>query len=409
MSPAQRVGDGAWRGTWTPEDRAVSVWPTLGFEVPDGCRGLRVTLTHDRSYGPSGVLDLGLIDPVGWRGWSGGARSVVEIAPDAATPGYLDRGLPAGRWEVVLGLHRVPEGGLSFALDVQQVAVVPEQAGPTARPSRAHERPLPRELPAPAGYRWLAGDCHTHSRHSDGVLGLDDLAALAVARGLDFLWVTDHNTVSHHPHLDAVGARFGIHLLPGQEVTTADGHANAFGDIGWVDFRRPAGEWSAHAARAGGLLSVNHPVAGDCAWRGPGGDVAVGTLAEVWHSSWTDRADGAALAWWAASGRPVPIGGSDVHDPAADLPGAPTTWVLATDGDVLAAMAAGRTAVSAGPRAPVLLRIDDELVAVGAAGSRLVCPDGRRSSVRSDRATLTGHAGPHLLELDDRQVVAISS
>ena len=231
--------------------------------------------------------------------------------------------------------------------------------------------------------------------HSDGILTLDALAALAAARGLDFLWVTEHNTVSHHPHLDTIGARYGIRLLPGQEVTTADGHANAFGDVGWVDFRRPAATWAEHVAAAGGLLSVNHPVSGDCAWRTPGGARPLApSMAEVWHSSWTDRADGAPLAWWDAVGRPVPIGGSDVHDPASVLPGAPTTWALCEDDDVLAAMAAGRTAVSAAPDAPVLLRVDGELVAVEAEGAQLVCPDGRRTPVRGPRATLDRPPGP---------------
>ena len=216
----------------------------LPFDVPPGAPGLRVRLDHDRSYGAGGVVDLGLVDPVGWRGWSGGARSVVEIGPDASTPGYLERGLPPGQWEVVLGLHRVPEPGLAFGVDVDLTAVRPEPAGPSPRPVTQPARPPRRDLPATAGTRWLAGDCHAHTRHSDGILTLDALAALAAARGLDFLWVTEHNTVSHHPHLDTIGARYGIRLLPGQEVTTADGHANAFGDVGWVDFRRPAATWA---------------------------------------------------------------------------------------------------------------------------------------------------------------------
>lgn len=409
MSPAQQVGAASWRGTWTPQDRVESVWPTLGFDVPDGSPGLRVVLTHLRSFGAAGVLDLGLVDPLGWRGWSGGARSMVEIAPRGATPGYLDRGLPGGRWQVVLGLHRLPAAGLDFSLEVEVGPVEPEPAGPTARPVPFVGRPPRQELPAPSGFRWLATDCHAHSRHSDGSLHLDQLAALAASRGLDALWVTDHNTVSHHPHLAAVGARYGIDLLPGQEVTTADGHANAFGDVGWVDFRRPARTWAAQVEAAGGVLSVNHPVAGDCAWREPGGSIGAPSHAEVWHSSWADGGDGASLAWWAAAGRPVPLGGSDIHDPVAALPGSPTTWVLAADGDVLGAMAAGRTAVAADPHAPVLLRLGDDLHAVGADGSQLVCPDGRRTPVRGHGATMAGHGGPHLLERDDRRVLAISS
>jgi hypothetical protein len=72
-------------------------------------------------------------------------------------------------------------------------------------------------------------------------------------------------------------------------------------------------------------------------------------------------------------------------------------------------MAAGRTCISAGPDASVLLHVGDEWVAVDADGTMLVCPDGRRSSVRGDLHTFTGHEGPHLLERSDRAIVSIAA
>jgi hypothetical protein len=329
---------------------------------------------------------------------------VVEIGVDASTPGYLDRGLPAGQWQVVLGLHRLPDCGLEWRLEVEATGVAPEEAASVPVPAR----PPRRTLPALDGLQWLAGDCHAHTVHSDGSLSVDALAALAVGAGLDFLWVTDHNTTSHHALLADAGRRHGVELLPGQEVTTADGHANAFGDIGWVDFRRPAAEWVAAVQERGGLLSVNHPVAGDCSWRHPlPGPPA---LAEVWHWPWADLADGGPLAWWAAAGHPTPLGGSDWHRPSPGAAlGAPTTWVACADGDVLGGMAAGRTAVSAGRDAPVLLHVGDEWLAVDADATMLVCPDGRRTPVRGDLARFRGHDGPHLLERPDRAVVSLAA
>ena len=404
-------------GTWTPAHRAESVWRYLPFDVPASCTGVRITLEFDRSHGSNGVLDLGLVDPEGWRGWSGGARSVVEVGRRGSTPGYLDRGLPPGQWHVVLGLHRLPAAGLGWEVVVDTDAVVTTPAGagvpglaaPT-RPARPSTPPR-RDLPAADGLEWLAGDCHAHTVHSDGSLSVDELAALAAGRGLDFLWVTDHNTTSHHPFLAEAGARHGLDLLPGQEVTTADGHANAFGDIGWVDFRRPGGEWAQDVAARGGLLSVNHPVSGDCAWRHPGvAGSPPAPAAEVWHSTWSDLTDGSSLAWWAAAGSPIPLGGSDFHHRTAHaVPGTPTTWVACAEGDVLGGMLAGRTAVSSGPDAPLLLRVGDDLVALDADGAMLACPDGRRSPVRGDRATFGGHEGHHLLERTDRTIVAIAA
>jgi predicted metal-dependent phosphoesterase TrpH len=393
----------AFRGRWTPDDRAASIYQYLSFEVPPSCVGVRVALSYDRS---AGVLDLGCLDPLGWRGWSGGARSVVLLGESASTPGYLDRGVPAGEWAVVLGLHRLASAGVPYevtvtfgAVDVTAPAVPPVPPPGAARPPR-------RDLPSADGLHWLAGDLHAHTVHSDGGLTVPELAALGVEQGLDFLAVTDHNTVSHHAEL--AGVRSDIELIPGQELTTADGHANAFGDIGWIDFRRPASSWVDEVAGRGGVLSINHPIGYDCAWRHPLN--APIPYAEVWHSSWSDRRDGGALAWWQAAGLPVPVGGSDWHRPGSDArPGTPTTWIACADGDVLGGLAAGRTAISAGRDAPVLLRVGDELVAVDADGAMLVCPDGRRTPVRGSRAGFADHPEPHLLETDDRTVIAIAA
>src|SRR5207302_84344 len=83
-------------------------------------------------------------------------------------------------------------------------------------------------------------------------LTVPELAALAARRGLDFLAVTDHNTVSHHAELAAAARRYGIILLPGQEVTTDGGHAGALGDVGWIDFREEPDAWLDATEAAGG-------------------------------------------------------------------------------------------------------------------------------------------------------------
>ncbi|WP_197698952.1 CehA/McbA family metallohydrolase [Micromonospora inositola] len=382
----------------------------LPITVAPGTAALTVRLDYPRA---AGVLDLGCVGPAGFRGWSGGARDGFTIAADRATPGYLPGELEPGEWQVLLRLHRVPPEGLDF-----EVTATTSSTPPTAPPA-PDAPPRPERPPRPAvpdvdGRRWIAGDLHAHTVHSDGVQTIDELAALAVSRGLDFLAVTDHNTVSHHPWLPGAARRYGITLVPGQEVTTDRGHANVFGPVGWIDFRRPADEWLGMAERAGGLLSINHPLGGDCAWRQP---VTTRTrLVEVWHSGWWDRTWGAPLAW-AQAWRPnvVPVGGSDFHRPDADaLPGAPTTWVL-VDGDpadeaaVREALAAGRTAVSAGPDAPLLLRLGDELLAVDADGALLAYPDGRHRVVRGDRCLLPAADGLHVLESHRMEVIALCS
>ncbi|MBA2415886.1 MAG: CehA/McbA family metallohydrolase [Geodermatophilaceae bacterium] len=376
-------------GVFTPADRAEASYRYLPVDVPPGCAGVTIELEYER-----GVLDLGCFGPAGFRGWSGGARRQFSITADWATPGYLPGELEAGEWQVVLGLHRVPVDGLPW-----RVSVVPGRVSPPADPlpPPLPERPPARPLPAPAGMRWLAGDLHTHTVHSDGSLTVDELAALAVGQGLDFLAVTDHNTVSHHSCLPAAGLRAGVVLVPGQEVTTHRGHANAFGDIGWVDFRAPADQWVEGVE----LLSINHPLAADCSWRYP--LERRPALAEIWHWTWLDRRWGGPMAWWQAAGPAlVPVGGSDFHRPEQDrLPGEPTTWVLVSQHDVdgvLDGLRAGRTALSARRAGPVLLRLGDELVAVDAEGLLLAGATGRRRLVCSAVEAFPASPGPHWLE-----------
>jgi hypothetical protein len=273
-------------------------------------------------------------------------------------------------------------------------------APPAAAPAPLSERPPRRELPARPGHRWLAGDLHTHTVHSDGELTVAGLARFAAAQGLDYLAVTDHNTTSHHAELKDAAARYGIILIPGQEVTTEDGHAGALGDVGWIDFREPPDQWLETTERQGGLLSVNHPIGGHVSWIWPMRRRP--PLAEVWHWSWMDPHWTTPLAWWLAwDPAAVPVGGSDWHRPGADAtPGTPTTWVECAGegpGAVLDGLRGGRAAISARRDGPVLLRQDGEFVAVGADGTILAGPDGQRTVVRGERAVFPAADGYHRL------------
>jgi hypothetical protein len=360
------------------------------------------------------VLDLGCLGPNGFRGWSGGARESFVITREAATPGYLPGELEAGTWQVMIGVHRVPPDGVRYQLTAEAIGSLPltaragsptagsvgaELRRPPAPPAPAN-RPARRSLPASEGRRWLAGDLHAHTVHSDGVLTVSELAVLAVERGLDFIAVTDHNTISHHAELPAAARRYGITLLPGQEVTTDGGHAGALGDIGWIDFRRPPDDWLDATEAGGGLLSINHPFAGPVSWVHPMRRRP--PLVEVWHWSWLDLRWTTPLGWWQAwDPTATPVGGSDWHRPGSDAPlGRPTTWVQCAGtepGDVLDGLRAGLVAISAERDGPVLLRHEGDFVAIDADGLTLAGPQGPCARIRGERARLTAAPGPHRL------------
>jgi PHP domain len=388
-------------GRWTLEDRFAAAWHYLPVEVGPGTAGLRVELDYEHAGGA--VLDLGCLGPNGFRGWSGGARGSFVITREAATPGYLPGELEAGTWQVMIGVHRVPPDGAGYQLTAEALPRTESLAGaaelrtPPAPPVPA-DRPARRPLPASEGRRWLAGDLHAHTVHSDGVLTVSELAALAVERGLDFIAVTDHNTVSHHAELPAAAKRYGITLLPGQEVTTDGGHAGALGDIGWVDFRRPPDDWLDATEAGGGLLSINHPFAGPVSWVHPMRRRP--PLVELWHWSWLDLRWTTPLGWWQAwDPTAIPVGGSDWHRPGSDAPlGRPTTWVQCAGtepGDVLDGLRAGLVAISAERDGPVLLRHEGDFVAIEADGLTLAGPQGPCARIRGEQARLTAKPGPH--------------
>ncbi|MGH3263222.1 MAG: CehA/McbA family metallohydrolase, partial [Trebonia sp.] len=307
-------------GTFTLDDRIVSPWHYLPVEVPAGTAALRVTLSYPRESGA--VLDLGCLDPAGFRGWSGGARDSFAVAELDATPGYLAGPVTAGLWQVMVGLHVVPAPGIPFSVVAQPLSADSGHLGGQLErwlavpesPPVPSSRPASRALPCSPGLTWLAGDLHAHTFHSDGVMSVAELAAHAVERGLDFVAVTDHNTVSQHAFLGAASARYGVTLVPGQEVTTELGHAGVLGDTGWIDFREPASSWLSLAESRGGLMSVNHPFAGPGSWVHP--MPRRPPLLEVWHWSWLDLSWTTPLSWWQAwDPAAIPVGGSDWHRP----------------------------------------------------------------------------------------------
>lgn len=98
---------------------------------------------------------------------------------------------------------------------------------------------------------------HVHSAYSDGSLPVEQIARAAERQGLDYLILTDHDTLQGRR--DGKEGRYGKTLvLVDTEISTAAGHYLALGLTEEVPSRRPAAETVRAVGSQGGLGFIAH-------------------------------------------------------------------------------------------------------------------------------------------------------
>lgn len=110
-------------------------------------------------------------------------------------------------------------------------------------------------------------DLHTHSFYSaDAADSPEELIARAKARGLSGIAITDHDSCEVHKYLRKKGleredgvAVDGFLVVPGMEVSTADGHLLCLGVLLPVLAGQPAVEVARLVAAQGGIAIPAHP------------------------------------------------------------------------------------------------------------------------------------------------------
>ena len=348
------------------------------FEMPATCRRLTISFhfTPAKVGKLRNMLTLTLFDPTGFRGAGhrGGNEHVVKIDAVHATPGYLPGPLPSGRWTVQIDTHMIlpPEPchyTLTISTEDESRQKAPQEGSEPTVATTATPDFTRIANPNPGWYR---GDLHSHTIHSDASWDVPELVAAARAQGLDFLALTDHNTVSPLAEVAALTTD-GFLTLGGQELTTFWGHAVCLGAHEWVDWRvTRAGDGMTAIARQlyadGRLYIIAHPKdVGDpyctgCRWVYPEMMPGAARLVEVWNGAWLgpheeDRnknVDGLALwyEWLNQGHRLIATAGSDVHGPSgyAVHPGFNVVYAEAlSEAALLTALAAGHLYLSCGP------------------------------------------------------------
>jgi hypothetical protein len=354
LSAAPAVGDApadiVLKGSISGADNGG--YRDLPFEVPAGVR--RVTISfHHTGQAQHTVIDLGLFDKERFRGWSGGDKDAITVSETDATPSYLIGPVRAGTWHLILGIPNIRKDA---AADYEADIRFTRDGAPLANSAFS-------DAPLVTGARWYRGDLHMHTAQSDGSCQsqsgrkvpcpLYKTLEMASARGLDFIAVSDHNTISQYnaerelqPYFDK------LLLIPGREITTYRGHANVFGTTDFIDFRLGSSAVPDFnhlldaVERAHGLISINHPklpsgeVCMGCGWTVPETDYRRIQAIEIVNGGATALFKNAenpvsGIPFWEdllnRGVRITGIGGSDNHNGPSETAavGYPTTVVFA--------------------------------------------------------------------------------
>jgi len=325
------------------------------FQVPDGI--VEIEIRHD-NLTPGNILDWGLDDPNGFRGWGGGNSEPAIVGVEAATPSYVPGPIPAGTWEVVVGKARIDELPALYRIEI----FLRTEATLEDQPRTPYQDPGVLDDEA----RWYAGDFHVHSRQSgDADPTIEEALDYAKGVGLDFVMLSEHNTNSGLTLYGSVQPDYSdVLIIPGVEWTTYSGHANAIGATEWVDHKTGVRGTTVDDAiqdyrDQGAVFYPTHPTEPSwnlclgCMWEY---DVDPTTLggSEVWTAQgWKDS-----VKYWedlcSEGSHAVAIGGSDDHHAGEPGPpntrpiGTPTTMVFAENLSVEAVLdgvKAGRTVV----------------------------------------------------------------
>ncbi len=104
-------------------------------------------------------------------------------------------------------------------------------------------------------------DLHVHTTHSyDAFCTVQAAVMAAKARGLNGIAITDHNSISAHPEVKKFSARDFV-IIPGVEISSADGHILALGISELIPRSLPAEETAKRIREQGGIAIAAHPFA----------------------------------------------------------------------------------------------------------------------------------------------------
>lgn len=333
--------------------------------------GVRTQLNH-HGLKPPGKIAFDIKDHNGNAldariGITAGHKPLIKFLGDKTfftdllKKGHVMVQVPPGQYE-----FSVSAGG-GFTAPLSRVKVVVE----SARTLQVNNEVAVQVLPSQ--HHWFAVDLHHHSDVLDGFTAPEYVLSSELAAGLDFSFLSDHDSMTNNAEMKRLSATRSIPFLAGTELSPSWAHFNAYPiadnssieiDIGAATVQEVFSE----ARRLGAeLLHVNHPY-GDYGYfqsletsverngkkvnAVPGGydsgfdlvEITTGdnkaTLKKVWQL-------------WNSGHYAYLVGGSDVHDVWNEKSGSARTYVHITEEadikNLIVALQQGRSYATQGP------------------------------------------------------------
>lgn len=328
--------------TYRIEKKDEKQYYFMPFDVPEGVESMEISYSYTGdnvnsrvSNEEKNVIDIGLRDEKGDDiGTRGSNVRNFKISPNSSTTGFKNKEIKAGIWQMIIGAYQIRNEGVTVNFDIMFNM---------------------------KAFRWLKGDTHIHTNHSDGKYSRREIAGKARKRALDFIILTDHNN-----NLDGIAMpeMTDLTIIKGIELTNYKGHMNIFGTEKPYDGSFAINninellEHNRQAKERGALQVLNHPFCSLCPWLMGFSEVHYDAI-EVWNGPM--RKDNLkAVEWWNGqlkNGKRLPIiGGSDYHRDyfVSDLFARPTLFVYAdcnSMDSILKAIADGRCFITSSPKA----------------------------------------------------------
>ena len=218
-----------------------------------------------------------------------GSCECITISRNYSSPGFVPCKIIPGFWTIQVQAHAVVTEECRYRLEISLIRKIEDVAGPSFIEKRPINSPGDRNIRA-----WYAGELHVHSRHSDGRNSLSEIIEAAKKEGMDFLALTDHNTVSGFTSIPNVE---NFVIIKGMEFTTYYGHALGLGLNSFIDWyhddkMRNINDIIDEVHQQKALFVIAHPfamggpVCTGCTWRFPDVDYQKVDLMEVWSEYW---------------------------------------------------------------------------------------------------------------------------